>query len=608
VAAFTLRRAPRFGFGARRGGPEVPVAAAASAAWLLVGTVVVSSDATDDGGVALLFEAVVAGVPAAAGLYALRRERTTRFGYVLLALAVVCLLGALGRSADSLIYSFGRVVAWFTVPLLVYATVTFPDGRIERRFDRRLVEAVTLVTLVLFVGSAPFVEAFPVGSPWASCRAACPPNAFLVVDAEPAIVHTLIEPLREALVVLLVAAAAFSPFARMQGANRYRRSMLAPAVAMSALGAVALAVYAVARWRGADPDTVQTLGVVWSLSVPGIAAAFAVALLRHRLLVAGALARLSHALAHVSGLRGLRTALATALDDPTLEMLYPAEAPGRWRDARGRLVSPVAFRRDRRGVSRISDDDGRPMAAIVHDAALGYDEELLDAVGALVLSSLQRQRLTGRLATSLAELDESRKRIASVADRERSRIERDLHDGAQQRLILLRVRLSLAEELMRTDPAACADILAELGEEVDGTLDDLRSLAHGVYPSVLSDRGVEDALRSLAISSPLPVRLEIRGLTRHPPEIETAVYFTCVEAVQNAHKHAGGAARVWIRLRQDDALRLEVGDDGPGFEPGADGAGGLQNMRDRIEAVGGRLIVDSAPGHGTRIRGVVPFG
>jgi signal transduction histidine kinase len=600
-----LPRTPRIAFGARRSGPEAPIAVAAGAAWLLVGTAVASSDATGTGPA---LDVLLAGAPAAAAVAALRHERTARFGYLLIALAVACTLSALGESTGSLTYSIGRVAAWLVLPLLVCAAVTFPDGRFERPFDRRLVEGAALVTLLLYVGSVPFVEAFPTGSPWASCREACPPNAFLAVGSEPAVVQRVIEPLREVLAALLLAAAALSPVARMQGANRYRRSMLAPGLAMSMLCAVAFAGYAIARRRDAGADTVETLGVLWVLTVPGFAAAFVVALMRHRLLVGRALAELSHALAHVSGLRGLRAALATALDDPTLELLYPASAPGRWRDARGALVSPVDFHRDRRRVTRIADDDGRPMAAIVHDAALGYDEELLEAVAALALSSLQRQWLTGRLATSLAELDDSRKRIARVADLERSRIERDLHDGAQQRLILVRVRLSLAEELVRTDPAASAAVLAEIGEEIDGTLDELRSLAHGVYPSVLSDRGVEDALRSLAIASPLHVRLETRGLTRHPTEIETAVYFTCVEAVQNVHKHAGRGARAWIIVRQDDALRLEVGDDGPGFEPQlANGGGGLRTMQDRLEAVGGRLIVDSAPGHGTRIRGVVPL-
>ena len=205
-------------------------------------------------------------------------------------------------------------------------------------------------------------------------------------------------------------------------------------------------------------------------------------------------------------------------------------------------------------------------------------------------------------------LEDSRKRIASAADVERSRIERDLHDGAQQRLIALRIKLSLAEELVGTDPAAGAQVLDELGDEIDLALEELRALGHGLYPSLLSDRGLADALRSALAESPLRGHLQARGVTRHSREIETAVYFACREAIQNAIKHAGGATGLWVTLHESEALRFEVRDDGPGFvPPGDEGNGGLRNMRDRIETVGGRLTIDSAPGHGTRVRGVVPL-
>ena len=186
-------------------------------------------------------------------------------------------------------------------------------------------------------------------------------------------------------------------------------------------------------------------------------------------------------------------------------------------------------------------------------------------------------------------------RIARAADLERSRIERDLHDGAQQRLIGLRIKLSLAEELDDPKPE-----LHALGNEVELALEELRQLAHGVYPSLLSDRGLGEALKALAAELPLPVQLAVADIARKPPEAETAVYFACREAAQNALKH--GAHQLWITLTEQS---FEVRDDGPGFIPAAHLNGGLRNMRDRIEAVGGRLTIDSAPGRGTRVRGVV---
>jgi signal transduction histidine kinase len=252
-------------------------------------------------------------------------------------------------------------------------------------------------------------------------------------------------------------------------------------------------------------------------------------------------------------------------------------------------------------------DDGDPVALLAHDPLLRGDEELLTALSALVLGSLEHRRATARLASSLEQLEESRKRIARAADLERARIERDLHDGAQQRLVMMRIKLSLAEELAQEDPAAGAAVMHEVGTEVDLALEELRALAHGVYPSVLSDRGLADALRSIVAESPLTIHLEARDIERHPPEIETAVYFLCLEAIQNIIKHAHGATAAWITLMDPGLIYVEVRDDGPGFAPAAGANGGLGNMRDRVEAVGGRLVIDAEPGRGTRIFSVIPL-
>ena len=215
---------------------------------------------------------------------------------------------------------------------------------------------------------------------------------------------------------------------------------------------------------------------------------------------------------------------------------------------------------------------------------------------ALVAAAVGVLLVRRRYDELLRELEESRMRSARAADLERSRIERDLHDGAQQRLIGLRIRLSIAEELDDPKPA-----LPELGAEVERALEELRQLAHGVYPSLLSDRGLGDALKALATELPLRVQLAIADIPRKPPEVETAVYFACREAAQNALKH--GATRLYITLTEQS---FEVRDDGPGFVPAGHSNGGLRNLRDRIEAVGGQLAIDSAPGRGTRVSGGLP--
>ena len=278
---------------------------------------------------------------------------------------------------------------------------------------------------------------------------------------------------------------------------------------------------------------------------------------------------------------------------------------GRWHDGEGRLTSLEAVT-ERGQALTVIPRNGPPDLVLAHDPGLSRDREMLDALTALVEAWLEHDRLVVGLAASRSELGESRERIARVADAERSRIERDLHDGAQQRLIMLRIKLSLAEDLLQTDPATAAEAVHELGLEIDLAVEDLRALAHGVYPSLLNDRGLGDALRGAALDSPLAVHIVASGVTRHPVEIETAVYFACVEAMQNANKHAAGATGLWISLREEDRLRVEILDDGPGFVPPLEARGGLRNMRDRVEAVGGELTVYAAPGRGTRIAFSVP--
>jgi signal transduction histidine kinase len=214
--------------------------------------------------------------------------------------------------------------------------------------------------------------------------------------------------------------------------------------------------------------------------------------------------------------------------------------------------------------------------------------------------------LAARVESSLREVRASRARILAAADEERRRIERDLHDGGQQRLVALRIRLELAEEMMKQDPAVARNMLHVLGGEVDAALDELRSLAAGVYPSLLAARGLPDALRTAALQSPVPASVEVDGSDRYPSEVETAAYFCCIEALQNVAKHAPEASSVVIALNRNGDLRFEVRDDGPGFAVEAASGDGLVNMRDRVAAVGGDLEIQSTPGTGTLVAGTIP--
>jgi signal transduction histidine kinase len=272
-------------------------------------------------------------------------------------------------------------------------------------------------------------------------------------------------------------------------------------------------------------------------------------------------------------------ALAAALGDPTAQLVVRDPASDAWPPA-----VPSA-----QAITTIRSDDGGHEAALIHDAKLCDDPELLEAVSGTVRAAWRQER-----------------RVNDAGVLERARLARDLHDGAQQRLIALQIRLALAEEQLRNDSEASADDIHALGAQVELAIDDLRALAEGASPSILTEQGLPEALRTLSAQTAIPISVVTHQVTRHPMEVENAVYFTCTEAVQNALKHAVGLTAIRITVNQSaHELRFEVHDDGQGFRPSATDGRGLRNMRDRMSAIGGRLVIDSESGRGTSVRGSI---
>jgi signal transduction histidine kinase len=218
--------------------------------------------------------------------------------------------------------------------------------------------------------------------------------------------------------------------------------------------------------------------------------------------------------------------------------------------------------------------------------------------------------LETRVEEQVEELRASRSRVVSAADAERRRIERDLHDGAQQHLIGLAVHLRLARDLAESEPEKTKELLESLGADAQEALEQMRDLAHGIYPPLLQDRGLADALAAAARRSPVRTTLVADGLGRYEADVEATIYFCCLEALQNVSKYAGAGATATVTLREEDGtLCFGVRDDGVGFdvEHGKRGAG-FTNMRDRVGAIGGSLEVESVPGSGTAVSGIVPLG
>jgi signal transduction histidine kinase len=222
-------------------------------------------------------------------------------------------------------------------------------------------------------------------------------------------------------------------------------------------------------------------------------------------------------------------------------------------------------------------------------------------------STVRDEELEAELRDTIQELRRSRARVVHVADNERRRIERDLHDGAQQRLIALRIKLTLAEELVGGDNPPVGDLIQEIAAEAETALEDLHALVHGIYPPLLADRGLGDALNAMGRAAPVPTRVLAGNVGRHDSDVETAVYFVCAEALQNTAKHAGPGATARVAVRNESGgLAFEVRDDGRGFDTSARSGSGLANMQDRLGAVGGRLNVVSAPQCGAIVQGWVP--
>ncbi|HET7928834.1 MAG TPA: GAF domain-containing sensor histidine kinase [Actinomycetota bacterium] len=278
------------------------------------------------------------------------------------------------------------------------------------------------------------------------------------------------------------------------------------------------------------------------------------------------------------------------------------------------------------------DQGVREVARWPIDADLPPDEHVVPVVdrgeelGALALSmpandpmNPAKERLVRDLASQaglvlrnvrlIEELRASRERLVAAQDEERRKIERNIHDGAQQQLVALTVKLRLAQGLVARDPARVEEMLDALRADTQSALDDLRDLARGIYPPLLADGGLVPALEAQARKAPLPVRVEAGDVGRYPRALESAVYFCALEALNNVAKYAGATAAI-VRLGQSNGhLSIEVIDDGRGFDPGAADRGtGLQGMADRLDAIGGELRVDSAPGRGTTVVGRIPVG
>jgi len=333
-------------------------------------------------------------------------------------------------------------------------------------------------------------------------------------------------------------------------------------------------------------------------SLVSVPAAFLAGLLRSRL-ARGALTDLMRSLRTQRNV-SLQQALATTLDDPLLTVAYRLPGSLGYADAGGEpvLVPPVE---PDRASARI-EHDGEELAALVYDAGLDDDPELLEAVVAAAAIAIANERLQAESAQRVLELRASRERLVTAGDAERRRLERNLHDGAQQRLVAIALQLRILQGRIRRDPEAAEELAAAAGDELALSLAELRELARGIHPAVL-EHGLAAALESLASRSPVPTT--VACALKLPEPLELAAYFVASEALANVAKYSratSASVRVW---RAGDMARIEIADDGVGGADTSSGSG-LRGLADRVEALDGRLSVVSPPGAGTIVAAELP--
>ena len=429
-------------------------------------------------------------------------------------------------------------------------------------------------------------------TPLARCTAACPTNALLIAD-RPDVAGNFAT-LEELLRVLFAIAFVALLVTRLVVATPPRRRILAPVYVIACAWITLFGFFGALRWLVVDePRVWDTLG--WFLTGTRVALplSFALALLLAQTFAGGSLATMMQRLQGQPAPAELERAAGEALGDPGLRLALTRGGAEDWADVEGASIQPANGEPGRRW--RTLGSSAPPVAALSYDAALDDDAELLDAVSRAVLLSVDRSRTD-------FELQASRRRIATASATERRRIERDLHDSAQQQLVALRIHLDRASERLGRDAE-----LERLGEGLGQALDEIRAIAHGAYPAVLRDFGFGAALTEAARSD-RRVRVKVGHLGRYAEDVEAAVYFSALEALQNASKHSPADSRIAVEIWEDrDELRFEVRDNGPGFDAGEETAGtGLVGMRDRLGAAGGSIEIHSSPGHGTRVCGAVP--
>jgi signal transduction histidine kinase len=519
-------------------------------------------------------------------------------GALLTAAGFYAVIWLLNGARDQVLFSVGVLFTGIAPVVLAYLLLVHPTGHLRSVGERRFFWWSGAVVVALWMVSVLVAQQPPVRTPLLQCVPHCQTNALSSesVKTAPAILKALTMVGWAA----ILCTSAWFVSRRTRFASPPMRRAMAPVLFIGLGAAVTAVMYLLTLALGLAVAT--ALGAAFFTVSVAIPLGILLGLIVERLYLADSLTAYLEQLARLPD-ADPEALMAAVLQDPRLKIAYHRRGKGTFVDSSGALVT----RSGERAITWIGRD-GETVAAVMHDAGIEGADRYIQAAGAAAIMQLERAQLDAELKASQAELAASRIRLVEAADAERRRIERDLHDGVQQQLVGLRIQLDLAAETLKEDPARGQQALGAVKAQMDDALQELRSLARGIYPPVLHEYGLASALRSVADRSSIPITIRASGLPRFQQEVELAVYFSCLEAIQNIVKHAGPEPRAAVTIWEDGArLRFLVKDTGVGFDSQTSMPGhGLTNMRDRMDAIGGTLEVVSQRGRGTSVQGAGP--
>lgn len=522
------------------------------------------------------------------GLVAWCRRPDSRFGPMMVVAGFATFLTTLYWSNAAALSTVGLIFDYLPPALFLHVFLAFPGGRLHGRFERALV-GLGYVASVVFSLVRALLGAFG------------PQNLLSIVD-EPILPQRLEQTQLVVIAMLMLGGIGALVSRRIGEGLQLRRTRLllvdafAIALAMIALLFMCAAFFQSVAWWGFEHFRRVTFVVVGAAPV-----AFLIGLLQARL-ARTSVGDLLVELCDDPQPADLQASLGRALRDPTLTVAYWLPQFESWADGEGQPIQVPPTEGAR--ATTIIERNGAIVAALVHDPSLRDEPELVQAVSAAAGIALENGRLHAELRARVEELAGSRARVIDAEQRERQRLERDLHDGAQQRLVSLSLELGLLEEQLAADPAAMVRI-GQARRTVARSLEELRDLARGIHPAVVSAHGLEVALEELTANAPVRVELSLDVDGRMAEQLEVAAYYLVCESLANVAKHAA-ATNVAVEVsRRDGVLVVEVTDDGVGGADTERGSG-LRGLADRVESLGGRLRVWSPTGGGTRVRGELP--